>query len=278
MILILSSIFKDVSMKLIPSVLLLAFPLYFMSCATQQRLPGYLQNVTDTTGRGAIQVPEMRIQKNDLLSIQVYSTSTRPEVDALYNLPSSGTAAGAGQSGATASGINGYLVNSKGDIEYPRLGTFHAEGLTKEELAAQIQKRLTQPVELLKDPSVIIRFQNLKITVLGEVNTQGVISIPGERVTILEAVGLAGGITEFGMKDAIKISRETDGQRQFGVVDLSSKDLFSSPYYYLRQNDVVFVDPTPRKAKVADQDRTLQQVSLGLSIITAIALIVNVFR
>lgn len=265
-------------MKLLPSVLLLALPLYFLSCATQQKTPGYLQNMTDTTGKEIVQVPELRIQKNDLLSIQVYSASTRPEVDALYNLPSSGAASGTGQTGATTPAANGYLVNNKGDIEYPRLGTFHAEGLTKEELAAQIQKRLTEPVELLKNPNVIIRFLNLKITVLGEVNTQGVISIPGERVTILEAVGLAGGISDFGMKNAIKVSRETDGQRQTGLVDLSSKDLFSSPYYYLRQNDVVFVEPTPKKAKAAEQDRTIQQVSLGLSIITAIALIINVLR
>ncbi|MET0391946.1 MAG: polysaccharide biosynthesis/export family protein [Chitinophagaceae bacterium] len=264
-------------MKLTPSVLLLACSVYFMSCATQQKIPGYLQNLTDTTGRGKLQVPELRIQKNDLLSIQVYSASTRPEVDALYNMPAV-AAAGAGQTGATAPATSGYLVNSKGDIEYPRLGTFHAEGLTKEELAAQISKRLTEPVQLLINPTVIVRFINLKITVLGEVNTQGVISIPGERVTILEAVGLAGGINDFGMKNAVKISRETDGQRQVGLVDLSSKDLFSSPYYYLRQNDVVFVDPTPGKAKAAQQDRTVQQVTLGVSLITAVALIINIFR
>jgi polysaccharide biosynthesis/export protein len=263
-------------MKLIRSLLLLIFPLYLISCVTQRPLPNYLQNVTDTTGKGTVQVPELKIQKNDILSIQIYSASTRPEVDALYNLASS-PASGGGQSGTPAT-ASGFLVDSKGDIEYPRLGTLHAEGLTKAELAALIKKKLTEPVQLLENPTVIIRFVNLKITVLGEVNAQGVISIPGERVTILEALGLAGGITEFGLKNSVKVIRETDNQRQIGVIDLSSKDLFTSPYYILRQNDVVFVDPSPKKEKRADQDRTSQRISLGLSIITTLVFIYNVFQ
>jgi len=263
-------------MKLIPSALLLILSVYLVSCSTQQKLPNYIQNVTDTSGKENTQVPELRIQKNDMLSIQIYSASTRPEVDALYNLPTAQIGStGASQAG---SGAAGFLVNAQGDIEHPRLGKFHAAGLTKDELAAQIKKRLTEPVKLLEDPTVIIRFQNLKITVIGEVNNQGVVNIPGERVTILEAVGLAGGITDYGVKNAIKVIRETDGKREIGLVDLSSKDVFESPYYNLQQNDVVLVDPTPKKGKKAEQDQVIQQVSVGLSIITAIALLYNVLR
>lgn len=263
-------------MKRFILVCLPVLPLFFISCTPQQKMPGYLQNVTDTTGNGEIQVPELRIQKNDLLSIQVYSASTRPEVDALYNL-SPVSAGGAGQT-STPAAISGFLVDSKGNIEYPRLGTLHAEGLTKADLADLIKKKLTEPVKLLENPTVIIRFMNLKVTILGEVNNQGVISIPGERVTILEAVGLAGGITDFGLKNSVKVIREVDGRRQVGVVDLSSKDLFASPYYTLRQNDVVFVDPSPRKEKKTEQDQTYQRISLGLSIITALVFIYNVFQ
>jgi polysaccharide export outer membrane protein len=133
-------------------------------------------------------------------------------------------------------------------------------------------------VELLENPTVLIRFQNLKITVIGEVNSQGVMSIPGEKVTILEAVGLAGGLTEYGIKNAVKVIRETDGKREIGMIDLSSKQLFESPYYNLRQNDVIVVDPTPRKAKKADQDVVLQRAGFALSVITAIALVYNIFR
>ncbi|MBL7743617.1 MAG: polysaccharide biosynthesis/export family protein [Chitinophagaceae bacterium] len=258
-------------MKLIRLVVLLVFPLYLISCSTQQRIPTYLENSKDSSGKGEVQVAELRIQKNDNLSIQVYSASTKPEVDELYNLRTA-TGGGAGQNSG------GFLVDAKGNIEYPRLGTFHAEGLTKDELAAQIKKRLTEPVELLRDPTVIIRFQNLKITVMGEVASQGVISIPGEKVTILEAVGLAGGINEWGLKDKVKVIREIDGKREIGQINLSSDSLFASPFYNLMQNDVVLVQPAKNKAKKAEQDVVLQRVSFGLSVITAIALLYNIFR
>jgi polysaccharide export outer membrane protein len=260
-------------MKLIRTVLLIAFPLYFISCGTQQKLPNYLENITDSTGKGDVVIPELHIQKNDILSIQVYSASTLPQVDDLYNLRS--TSAVSGTSGSTATG---YLVDAKGNIEHPRLGSFHAEGLTKDELAALIKKRLTEPEELLKDPTVIIRFLNLRITVLGEVANQGPVNVPGERVTILEAVGLAGGITEYGLKNTVKVIREVDGKREIGQVDLSSDSLFLSPYYNMMQNDVVLVQPTKRKAKKAEQDMVLQRVSFGLSVITAIALLYNIFK
>jgi polysaccharide export outer membrane protein len=162
-------------MKLIRTVLLLAFPFYFISCGTQKPLPNYLENITDSGDKKEVKIPELRIQKFDILSIQVFSASTKPEVsDVIYNLPS----ASQGQ-GGSANG--GFLVDAKGNIQYPRLGSFHAEGLTKDELAAQIMKRLTEPVKLLEDPTVIIRFQNLKITVMGEVNYYSRSNRPGGR-------------------------------------------------------------------------------------------------
>ena len=260
-------------MKLIRFVGLLAFPLYLISCGTQQKIPNYLETVTDSGHNKEVVIPELRIQKNDILSIQVYSTSTRPEVDQLYNLRES--TGGTNQSqGAT----NGFLVDAKGNIEYPRIGSFHAEGLTKDELAAQIKKKLVEPVELLKDPTVIIRFLNLKVTVIGEVENQGVISFPGERVTILEAIGLAGGITEYGKKENVKVVRELDGKRQIGIINLSSDSLFQSPYYTLMQNDVVMIDPLKQKQKLKDQTQSFQRVSFALSVITAAAFIYNIFK
>lgn len=260
-------------MKLIRIVLLFAAPFCLLSCATQKKMtPNYLDNVTDSSGNGTVNISELRIQKNDILFIQVYSASGKPEVDQFYNPFPAGNV----QAGPTASG--GILVDSKGNIDYPRLGTFHAEGLTREELAAQIKKRLTEPVELLKDPTVIIRFLNLKVTVLGEVENQGMISIPGERLTILEALGLAGGITEYGIKTNVKVMRELNGKREVGIVNLSSDSLFFSPYYNLAQNDVVMVNPTKQKEKQRDQAQAFQRVSFALSVITAAAFIYNIFK
>jgi polysaccharide export outer membrane protein len=253
---------------------LLILSLYFISCGTQQKLPGYLENVVDTSRKDEVKIPDLIIQKNDLLSIQVYSLSTKPEVsDAIYNLPCAGAS-----SGPNTASVCGYMVDMNGNIEYPRLGTFHAEGLTKHELAAQIKKRLTEPVELLASPNVIIRFLNFKITVLGEVGNKGTINVPGERITILEAIGLAGDITEDGRKNSVRVIREVDNKREIGMIDLSSKDLFESPYFNLMQNDVILVEPSKRKIKTSEQQLVQQRVGFAISIISAITVIYSIIR
>ncbi len=161
-------------MKFTRITALLVLSVYFVSCSTQQKLPGYLENIIDTSGKEEVKIPELRIQKNDLLSIQVYSLSTLPEKsDLIYNLPCNNAA------GGQTNSVCGFMVDINGNIEYPRLGTFHAEGLTKLELAEQIKKKLTEPIVLLASPNVIIRFLNYKVTVLGEVAHPGTIPVSG---------------------------------------------------------------------------------------------------
>lgn len=252
-------------MKFNPLFIVLAFSLYFTSCKPLEKIPTYLEHVTDSTGRGVVMQGELLIQKNDLLSVQITSLSTKPEVsDLIYNQQVSGGT------------VPGYLVDINGNIEHHRLGLIHAEGLTKNQLAAEIKKRLTEPVELMTDPSVIIRFMNMKVTVLGEVGQQGPVSVPGERITILEAVGLAGGISEYGKKTAVKVLRETNGQRELATIDLTAKDVFDSPYYTLMQNDVVIVEASGRKQKETEQARTLQKVSFGVSFLAVTATLINI--
>lgn len=249
---------------------MLAIPLWLLtSCSTQQRIPNYLQTVSDTTRLPDLKYAELRIQQNDLLNIQVFSASTKREIsDAPYNLPASGT-----------DGTNGgFLVDVRGNIEYPMLGTIHAEGLTRQQLSDLIKQKINEKDSVLTNPTVIVRYANLRITVLGEVGNQGVIQFPGERVSILEAIGLAGGVTEFGLKQSVKVVREVDGRREVGIVNLSSDSLFSSPYYHLVQNDLVLVDPTPRKAKKAEQEVFFRQAGFVVSIITAMAVVIRLFQ
>jgi polysaccharide biosynthesis/export protein len=257
-------------MKFIRLLLLLVFPAYFFSCKPIQKIPNYLENITDTTGQGEIKTPDLKIQKNDLLSIQIISLSLNPEKsDVPYNQPSVG--------GSAEGGAPGYLVDNNGDIIHHRLGVMHVEGLTKSELATEIKKRLQAPVELLKDPTVIIRINNFKVTVLGQVGREGVLNVPGERLTVLEAIGLAGGITEFGKKSNLKIHREADGKRETGIIDLTSKDIFDSPYYYLRQNDVLIIEPTNQRYKEAEQTRVIQKISFAFTLVTVAATIASIF-
>ena len=238
----------------------------FISCTPQQKLPVYLENVTDTTIVTNVEVIEPVIQKNDLLQIQVYSASVDPRVDAPYNLPM--------QSSGTTGGGGGFLVDANGNIEYPRVGTIQVEGLTKQQLADVIKSRLAGQ---LTDPVVIVRFQNYKITILGEVNGQGSFSVPTEKLTILEAIGLAGGVSEFGKKDGIKVLRESNGKREVGIIDITSEDIFESPYYQLSQNDVVIVEPSNLKYKREQKQETTQRIAFSLSIITSILFIYNTF-
>jgi polysaccharide biosynthesis/export protein len=248
-------------------LLLFVLPLYFLSCKPVQQLPYYLDKVNDSTGKGLVTSQELKIQKNDLLSIAIASLSTKPDIsDAIYNQPAAG--------GSTV----GYLVDGEGNIEHHRLGLIKAEGLTKLQLANEIKKRLTVPVELLKDPTVIIRFLNFKVTILGQVGKEGPVTVPGERLTILEAIGLAGGITDYGKKDQVKVVREINGQRETGIVDLSSKDIFDSPYYHLMQNDLLIVGETNRKMKDTEQARAMQRISFAFTIVTVAATMYNIFR
>src|SRR5262245_31727925 len=127
-------------MKLLGIVLFFGLTVHFVSCKPQQKLPNYLERVSDTTIRADVQIPELRIQKSDLLSIQVYSASTKPEVsDAIFNLPSQSTG-----TGETTAASPGFLVDVNGNIEYPRIGLIKAEGLTKLQLADTIKRRINE--------------------------------------------------------------------------------------------------------------------------------------
>lgn len=252
------------------SLLLFSGLLVFSSCRNQRIITtNYLQQV-DTSGKLLLNLAEPRIQKSDLLSIKVYSQSADPRTDIPYNLPEQ-TVMGSSNTSATA----GFLVDENGNIDYPRIGILHVEGLTKTELSQLIKTRLENE---LKNPSVIVRYLNYRVTVLGEVRSPGTFPVPTERVTILEALGLAGDITEFGQKDTVRVAREINGQIQIGYVSLNSGDVFRSPFYRLQQNDVVFVEQTRRKIQQQERQNVAQQVGIATGIITAIALIVNIIR
>lgn len=248
--------------------------LFFFSCRTQYSvIENYLVDARDTAIRREILLKEPVIQKNDLLHIQVYSASSDPRLDEPYNLPVSQNRVGSAQ--GQAGQLSGFLVDQRGNIEYPRIGTLHVEGLTKGEVADLIRSNLRGQ---LNNPSVIVRFMNFRVTVLGEVGNPGVVTVPSERLTLLEALGMAGDITEFGKKKEVKILREANGRREMGVVDLTSKTVFESPYYQLQQNDVVFVEQTRYKIRRTEQERIAQRLGFALSIITSIALLYNIFR
>lgn len=212
------------------------------------------------------------IQANDLLSI--YVESETPESTIQFNQETNKIAtssSGAIMNPGTNSGVTGYLVNHDGDIIFPVLGKIHVLGLTHNDLAALIETRLVQEGHI-KDPKVTVKLMNFKVSVLGDVTRPGQLVIDGERLTIFEALSMVGDLTIYGQRQNVTIIREENGVRTIGELDLSSKDVFNSPYYYLHQNDVVYVEPNMRRKKTAERDpMVMSYISAGISVLSVLS-------
>ena len=156
-----------------------------------------------------------------------------------------------------------YLIDEEGFIDFPVLGKLKIAGLTRTEVKKMIKEHLNV---YIKNPIVNVRLKNFKITVIGEVNRPGTFTIPNERITIIEAIGLAGDLTITGKRENIMVIKENNGVNTYYRVDLTDKNVFDSPAYYLAQNDVLYVEPNPTKVKSSEGNSNT--VRLVLSIIT----------
>jgi polysaccharide export outer membrane protein len=257
--------------QVLAGALKLCLILSLTSCVDTKKAV-YFSGQQETTLNLTVPVSEPKIEPNDLLSITV--NSLNQEASALFNMPNLALANVSSYNSAFQA--SGYLVNSDGYIQFPVLGNLKVAGLTENELRLTIIKSLTER-KLLIDPIVNVRHLNFKVTVLGEVSKPTVISVPNEKITLLEALGMAGDITIYGKKDNVMIIRDDNGKKIIKRIDLSSTDLFSSPYYYLRSNDIVYVEPG--KAKIASGGRTIQTLPLIFSGLSLTAIVLDqIFR
>lgn len=207
------------------------------SCVSKKKII-YLQGQQNQSSNQVNYEPI--IQNDDLLSITI--SSVEPELAAPFNidqLQSSGSASGSNMNKTT------YLVDSAGEIDFPVLGKIKVVGLTKTLLKQQIKERLAL---YLTDPIINIRIVNYKVSVLGEVNKPGSYTLTGDRITLLEVIANAGDLTLYGKRDNILIIRDYLGTKTYNRVDITKADFVNSPFYYLDQNDVVYVEP--RKARI----------------------------
>lgn len=229
-----------------------------------------LQN-SDKLDSTNYEIPDQVIRNGDLLTILIYSDNK--EATEIFNQAQSGV--GMGGNAAGASNISalgrGYQVDNNGDIYLHKIGTIKAAGLTKNELAAKLNNSL---VEFLKEPYVTIRFANNRITVLGEVLRPGLIELPDQKISILDAIGLAGDMTPFGRRDKVLVIREINNQRTVGEVDIRTADMYKSPFFYLQQNDLVYVEPSKRKP-TGNEQVLMRNVTIVTSIVSVIALVVT---
>jgi polysaccharide export outer membrane protein len=244
--------------------------LLLLTACTSSKHVVYLQDKDAYTEQDMDEQYNVFIQPDDLLSITV--NSRNQELAMPFNLPLvSQQLDGRNYSQQR---ILGYLVDQNGEIDFPVLGKLKAGGLTRMQLTDKIKKRLVEE-ELVGDAVVTVQFQNFKVSVMGEVAKPGSFIITGDRVTLLEALSMAGDLTIYGRRDRVTVIREKDGRRTLKVHDLRSSDIFASPYYYLQQNDVVYVEPNRARA---GQSGINQNSSAGVwvsvaSLLTSVAVL-----
>jgi polysaccharide export outer membrane protein len=210
----------------------------------------------------------LKIQKDDILAISVSSLNI--DASAIFN--QGNTISANTNLGTNSNGASGFIVDQQGNVQLPYLGSVKVEGLSTAAAREIIQKKLNEG-EYLKNAVVSLRLANFKISVFGDVAKPGIYPIQNERVTVLDAISMAGDLTITGMRDNVLLIRESEGKREQIRLNLQSKDLMSSPYYYLKTNDAIYVQPGP--AKFASVDSNYRNASLLLSAISVIALIIS---
>lgn len=235
----------------------------------------YFNDISDTTNLQHVQPAEFkepRIQPDDILSVTVQTID--PTTTAAVNQVSAMPAVGASSASPTGQQlITGFLVDKNGNISIPMLGTINLANLTTYEARERIQSTASK---FFKDPTVQVRFANYKITVIGEVSKPATYTVPNEKVTLLDAIGLAGDLTIYGKRENVLLVRDNNGVKEFVRFNLNSSDVFKSPYFYLRQNDVIYVEPGKGKVAANNAARTQTLAILG-SIISVIIVAISRF-
>ena len=258
---------------------LMLLPFLLVACQSYKKVP-YFQDV-DVVNQAKQQerLYDARIMPKDLLTIVV--SCTNPELAVPFNLT---VASNAGMAVSSSSYVTAqptlqtYLVDNDGDINFPVLGELKLGGLTKKEAEQLIIDRLKPYIK--ETPIVTVRMVNYKISVIGEVARPGTFTISNEKVNLLEALAMAGDMTVYGLRDNVKLIREdANGKQQIVTLDLNKAETILSPYYWLQQNDIVYVTPNKAKARNSDVGNSTSLWFSATSILVSIvSLLVNILK
>jgi polysaccharide export outer membrane protein len=238
----------------------------FTSCGVPknfQHVAYFADSITEAE-QNIINTPVL-IEPGDRLNISI--TAINKEAADAFNMSAA--------SGST--GQEGYLVDSLGNIQLLQLGVVNVKGLTTSQLASNLQKELAA---YIKGPVVTVSITNFKINVFGEVGKAGVINVPDGKMTILEALIQSGDLGMYGRHDNVLVIREENGKREFGRVNINSNHVFESPYFNLKQNDIIYVETDKTKYILNDAvlQRNLRNFGIGLTLLTTTLLLVNLFK
>lgn len=261
------------------NLLILLVAILFVGCNAQQRVL-YIQ---DVESGAEIEIPEnfqIRIKPLDQLTIVV--NSKNPELALPFNSASTYTGLSKGvNSTVSSSSLQVFTVDDDGYITLPIIGQVKCDGMTRAELQSEIEKKIIES-NYIADPQVNVRFANLQISVLGEVTRPGRYDIKNDKVTLFDALAMAGDMTIYGNRENVAVIREIDGKNIITKLDIRSSEIFSSPCFYLEQNDIVLVSPNKYRAASAEinQNRSfwISLASTGISFATLLITIITVAK
>ncbi len=266
---------SDMKSKFLSILMTAAAVMLLASCGSKtSRNINYLQEAQKDTTVTMLPEEGILVQPKDMISIVV--SSRNPELSAMFNLTNVSYQAG-GETSTTGSynRILGYSVDNNGNIDFPIVGKINVAGLTRWQVADKVKEELVSR-NLLKDPVISVEFLNFKVSVLGEVAHPGTYTVTGDKITLLEALSLAGDLTIYGRRDRVSVIREINGKRTVFINDLRSMDLFTSPSYYLKQNDVVLVEPNKvRAGQSTINENSLKSTSFWMSVGSFLVTIAN---
>lgn len=224
------------------------------SCANLKKAT-YFHEIPDSEFISDFENLNPVLKENDLLSISV--SSLNPDATQVFNPVYNSNTSETNQNGAPE-----YLIDDDGYIRFPFMGKIKAAGMTKQQLREEITGELVER-QLLVEPIVNIRHLNFRVSVMGEVQNPSLVTIPSEKVSLLEALSLAGDLTIYAQRDNVLLIREENGVKKLSRIDLTSDDIFNSPNYFLKPNDIIYVQPN--RSKVASTSRLLVWVPVILS-------------
>lgn len=247
------------------------------SCASSKKV-AYFQNAVDGVVAQSEGLYDAKIMPKDILTITV--STTNPEAATPFNLTVSNTLNSTGQMYSGSGVLQTYLVDNDGDIDYPVVGTIKVAGLTKNECQELVKSKIKAFLAEEENPIVTVRMSSYRVTIIGEVRSPGVIPVGTEKMSILEALASAGDLTIYGKRDNVMLIREeANGQKTIHRLNLNDANIISSPYYYLQQNDIVYVEPNGVQAKNSAIGSSTTIWFSFVGIVTSVAsLLVNILR
>ena len=251
--------------------------LVLAGCSSSKNVP-YFKNVDQVDLSKSEGLYDARIMPKDMLTITV--STTDPDAASPFNLTISGTVSITGNLSSSSNALQTYLVDNNGDINYPILGKVHVAGLTKNQCQDLLTEKIKPFLAKTETPIVTVKMSSFRVTVIGEVNKPCVIPVSTEKMSILEALAHAGDLSIYGKRDNVMLIREnSNGQKSIHRLNLNDAGLINSPYYYLQQNDVVYVEPNGVKAKNSAIGSSITIWFSLIGIVTSIAsLVVNILR